>query len=137
MRTSKAVWFVLTGLFLTAAAQADGPKDALDAGKAAIETIDKGNYAESWEQSAGVFKEAVQKDQWASQLQAVRAPLGSVVSRTVLGSQQVNALPGAPPGDYVVISYKTTFQSKPQTVETFTVQKASDGKWRMAGYYIR
>jgi len=45
-------------------------------------------------------------------------------------------MPGAPDGNYAVIVFDTSFQSKASAVETLTVM-ADGEKWRAAGYFIR
>src|SRR3990172_8443962 len=45
--------------------------------------------------------------------------------------------PGAPDGQYVVIQYETSFERKSSAIETITPIREKDGKWRVAGYYIR
>ncbi|MGH7422575.1 MAG: DUF4019 domain-containing protein [Candidatus Methylomirabilales bacterium] len=46
-------------------------------------------------------------------------------------------MPGAPDGHYVVIQYETSFEKKASAFETITPMREKDGKWRVAGYYIR
>lgn len=40
-------------------------------------------------------------------------------------------------GRYVVIQYDTTFENKKSAVETITPMMDSDGRSRVAGYYIK
>jgi hypothetical protein len=37
----------------------------------------------------------------------------------------------------VVLKLNTTFENKAVAIETVTVMKDYDGKWRVAGYFIR
>ena len=43
--------------------------------------VDAGNYSESWNTAAQYFKTAVPQDHWEHSLNAVRKPLGNLVSR--------------------------------------------------------
>jgi len=55
-----------------------------------------------------------------------------------LGSAKYSTtLPGAPDGEWVVLKLNTTFENKAVAVETVTVMRDLDGKWRVAGYFIR
>ena len=109
---------------------------ALAAAKSWLKLIDEGNYAKSWQQAAEYFKGTVTEDHWVQSLQGVRAPLGKVLSRKVKDMAYRTSLPGAPDGEYVVIQFKTSFQNKRSAVETVTPM-LDQGKWRVAGYYIR
>jgi|MudIll2142460700_1097286.scaffolds.fasta_scaffold542347_2 hypothetical protein len=112
-------------------------KAAIAASGAWLSLVDEGNYAESWNQASGLFKNAVTKEQWQSTAKAVRIPLGKVVTRKLKSKQYTKTLPGAPDGEYVVIQYETTFENKKSAVETVTPMLDKDGKWRVSGYYIK
>ena len=112
-------------------------KDALAAAENWLAIIDKGEYAESWKEAAEYFKTAVSQNQWVNSLQAVRKPLGKVNFRTVKSTTYKTSLPGAPDGEYVVIQFTTTFENKKSALETVTPMKDKDGKWRVAGYFIK
>ena len=102
-----------------------------------LRMIDEEKYAESWKESAELFRNAVTQEQWVQSLQAVRKPLGGLLSRTVKSKTYKTSLPGAPDGEYVVIEFSTSFEKKKSAVETVTPMKDKDGKWRVSGHYIR
>jgi hypothetical protein len=112
-------------------------KAAATAAGAWVSLVDGGDYAESWNQAAGFFKNAVTKEQWQQSLKAVRAPLGKMVARNLKSKQYTKTLPGAPDGEFVVIQYETTFENKKSAIETVTPMLDKDGKWRVSGYYIQ
>ena len=112
-------------------------KVAVTASNAWLSLVDGENYAESWNQAAGLFRAAVTREQWQNTLKTVRVPLGKVVARKLKSKQYTKTLPGAPDGEYVVIQYETTFENKKSAVETVTPMLDKDGKWRVSGYYIR
>ncbi len=98
--------------------------------------VDEGQYGESWEDSAEYLQNAVKKEQWVRSLQAVRKPLGNLISRELKNSTYKNSLPGAPDGKYVVIQFETSFENKKSAIETVTPMMDKDGNWRVSGYYI-
>ena len=49
----------------------------------------------------------------------------------------VTELPGAPDGQYVVIQFKTAFANKQSAIETVTPMLEEDGRWLVAGYFIK
>jgi len=130
---------MLCNLVLTGVLQANevAEKAAITGSMAWLSLVDEGNYAESWNQAAGLFKNTVTKEQWLNSMQAFRVPLGKIVARKLKSKQYTKTLPGAPDGEYVVIQYETTFENKKSAVETVTPMLDKDGKWRVSGYYIQ
>ncbi|MBD3264194.1 MAG: DUF4019 domain-containing protein [Candidatus Omnitrophica bacterium] len=122
---------------LTAQTNISVEKNASKAVSKWLELIDNGRYLESWEESAGYFKEAVDKDEWQKTLKAVRKPLGGVVWRKLKSLSETSNLPGAPDGKYVVIQYSTWFENKKSALETVTSAFSEERGWRICGYYIR
>ena len=110
---------------------------AVLAAEAWMSRVDNGKYAESWDEAAQYFKGAISKDQWEQSLRAVRNPLGNNSSRELMSKDYQTSLPGAPDGKYVVIQFKTSFENKESATETITCMMDSDGKWRVAGYFIK
>ncbi len=112
-------------------------KAALAAAEQWLALIDEGKYAESWQESAGLFRNAVRQNQWEQMVQSVRTPLGKMISRKLNAKEYRTSVPGAPDGQYVVIQFETSFQNKQSAVETVTPLLDQDGRWRVSGYYIR
>jgi hypothetical protein len=99
--------------------------------------VDEGKYAESWEETAEYFKNAVGKGQWDQSMRAFRKPLGNAVERKAKSAVYATSLPGAPDGEYVVVEFSTSFENKKSATETVTPMMDGDGKWRVSGYYIK
>lgn len=129
----------LGSVIFTGALQASevAEQAAITASSAWLSLVDGGNYIESWNQAAGLFKAAVTKDQWQQSLKAFRLPLGKVLVRKLKSKQYTRTLPGVPDGEYVVIQYETTFEKKQSAIETITPMLDKDGNWRISGYYIK
>jgi hypothetical protein len=135
------VCFVAIGLILGSttvmAARSDREKAAIASAEKWLKIVDKGKYGESWEESSEYFKQAVTQDQWEQAVQAVREPLGKLISRKVKSAIYTTSLPGAPDGQYVVIQFSTSFENKKSGIETVTPRMDRDGMWRVSGYYIK
>lgn len=142
MKTKRHV-LVAIGLFcslvLYQAVEANlaAEKEAAAAANKWLALVDAGKYAKSWETAATYFKTAVTKDQWQASLTATRKPLGTANYRTLKYKKFTTTLPGAPDGEYVVFQFETWFQNKKSAIETITPMRDKDGKWRVAGYYIK
>jgi hypothetical protein len=128
-------------LALTASAVSGQEKpDTTPAQEAAIAWLaltDSSNYGESWNQAAELFKKSISRENWEKALTSVRTPLGEVKSRSVKSSKFTTSLPSAPPGQYVVVQFTTSFAAGPERIETVTPMRDPDGKWRVSGYFIR
>lgn len=112
-------------------------QDAVEASGSWLALVDGARYEQSWSEAAELFRNAVPKEQWSTQVGAVRRPLGAVLQRTLKRKQYATSLPGVPDGEYVVIQYETTFENKKAAVETVTPMREMDGRWRVSGYYVR
>jgi predicted SnoaL-like aldol condensation-catalyzing enzyme len=138
---SRIVRFVVVGLMLGAvtgmAEQSEKEKIAVATADKWLGIVDEGKYGESWKEAAEYFRNAVKQDQWEQAVQAVRKPLGKLVSRKVKSTSYKTSLPGAPDGQYVVVEFETSFENKKSAIETVTPMMDNDGKWRVSGYYIK
>ena len=121
-----------------AAAAPSTPEAKAEAAETAwLALVDAGKYGESWKATSAFFQSAVSQQTFQDGLGAVRTPLGKVGSRKLAGAQHATSLPGAPPGEYVVVSYATSFAQKSTAIETVTASHEKDGTWRVCGYYIK
>ncbi len=102
-----------------------------------LSLVDNRSYAASWDAAAGLFKNAVTREQWQATAQAAREPLGQVQSRTLHSATSTVTLPGAPDGEYVVFQFDTSFEHKATAVETVTAVQEDDNTWHVGGYFIK
>ena len=126
---------VLSGSLLFAAGK---PED--EAQKSAeqwLALIDANNFSESWKMAAKYFQAAVTQEQWEHSLNAVRKPLGDLISRKLKSAKYAKSLPGAPDGEYVMLQFYTSFANKKEAIETVTPMREKDGSWRVSGYFIK
>ncbi|MBB1163126.1 DUF4019 domain-containing protein [Aquariibacter albus] len=126
---SAASWAFASGPSTTEPAQA--------AALAWLNLVDAADSRSSWEQASVNFKSAVTSAQWSQALNGVRGPLGALRQREQKTAQSTKSLPGAPDGQYVVLQYQSSFQSKANATETVTVVLDPDGSWRVVGYFIK
>lgn len=138
---SRVVCVAIVGLMLGAvtgmAEESEKEKAAVAGAEKWLSIVDEGKYGESWKEAAEYFRNAVKQEQWEQAIQAVRKPLGKLVSRKVKSTSYKTSLPGAPDGQYVVIEFETSFENKKSAIETVTPMMDKDGKWRVSGYFIK
>ena len=111
-------------------------EDQSNAAYSWLEMIDARQFEESWALTSSQFQDKISSTQWTQALSQARTPLGALESRKLKTSTQTNTLPGAPEGEYVVITFSSAFANKDNSIETLTLEK-EDNVWRPVGYFIR
>jgi hypothetical protein len=129
----------VAGLALTAPvrAQADEEPAVTTAAMQWLAETDAGSHGAAWDLSAAFFRAAVGRATWEGAASQVRQPLGAVRQRERAGAKAVRSLPGAPDGDYRILSFGTEFANKANAIETMTLVREADGQWRVTGYFVR
>ena len=102
-----------------------------------LSLVDRGTYDESWDSAAAFFRRAVTKPAWEDALRKARTPFEPFGERQLVGAAYRTVLPQAPAGHYVVLEYRTVAGRGKKVLETVTPMKDEDGRWRVAGYFIR
>jgi len=116
---------------------ANPEQQATNAATAWLQLLDSEQYANSWSAAAPLFKSAVTADQWAAAASSARRPFGKIVSRRVRSAVFTTSLPGAPTGEYVVITYDSAFEKIATAVETVTPARDARGHWKVSGYFVK
>ena len=98
--------------------------------------VDTGHYAESWRDAGALFKSHVTAASWEAQVKPVREPLGAVILRSPGDEKEMSQLPGAPDGDYKIVTFNTRFANKRAAVETVVLAREAAG-WKVDGYFIK
>lgn len=93
--------------------------------------VDAGDWDGSWNATGQSFKSLNTSDTWAEVSQSVRTPLGAVVSRALIGEENVPA----PPYGYQVVKFRTSFAHKVDAIETLSLARENEN-WRVVGYTI-
>ncbi|MGB7407372.1 MAG: DUF4019 domain-containing protein [Pontixanthobacter sp.] len=96
-----------------------------------IALVDAANWEESWTEAGSTFRAPNTLESWTDISEAVRTPLGDVLSRET--GNQVDV--PAPPTGYRVIQFRTSFANKTAAIETVSLER-ENGEWRVVGYYI-
>jgi pyruvate/2-oxoglutarate dehydrogenase complex dihydrolipoamide acyltransferase (E2) component len=120
----------------TAAAETTAEAAAVAAARDWLKLVDAKDYDASWEQGASMFRQAITKEGWSKAVTQARGPLDPFSDRTLVSAQHTTNLPGAPPGEYVVIRFRTAVKGGGHVIET-VVPMLDDGAWRVSGYFVR
>ena len=127
---------VLMAALATLSAQEKPEQVAQKQAEQWLALIDAGQYDQSWEQAAEIFKSAVTKDTWKQQVSAVRGQTGKLKSRALKSTEYKENLPNAPVGKYVVVEFDSVFEVGP-AVETAVPMQEKDGSWKVSGYFVK
>ncbi len=109
-------------------------QDSADAWVALIDSMD---YVASWERASAAFRQQVTQAEWEQALRSVLGPLGPLLSRAPQGREYTTTLPNAPEGEYIVITYGSSYTQLENAVETLVMVRNPAGAWKPAGYYVR
>ena len=96
--------------------------------------IDRARFGMSWDSSATAFRSAITRPAWITAARTARSPFDPLGARTLVTATYQTRLPSAPPGEYVVLQYRTKARGGRTVVETVTPMKDSGGQWRVSGY---
>ena len=99
--------------------------------------IDTGQFASSWDEAAAFFKAREPKEEWVGRMHGLRTGLGRPKLRRISSAVYLTESAGAPPGQYYVIEYQTSFAEQEQALETITCMLDQDGKWRVCEYALQ
>lgn len=99
--------------------------------------FDQDKYGETWEAASPLLKGFASKARWETQWSPVRPELGRLVSRARIATLSTRRIQGGPPSSYVIFEYRTKYERKPDSFESITEMLCEDGKWRVAGFFIR
>lgn len=130
---------VLAGaLVLAFPALAQDPRvsEAQAVGMAWLALADADNAAGTYAAAAKRFRDTVPADQWPAAFAQARGQFGKNLRRTIV-SIQPNSGSAEVKGEFVVMVFRAEFERREQAVETVTLEREADGKWRVAGYLMR
>jgi hypothetical protein len=110
---------------------------ATDAAVKFLYLVDNGEYGQSWEVASTHLQETIGKQEWEEKLEAIRGAIGTVAERVKDDVTYLEAAGDMPEGEYVVILFNTNFSEREFVVENVTLHLATDGAWRVGGYFLK
>ena len=132
----KMLTFIFAPLLLVLSTHAHSHKDDAEAAALAwLEAIDSGQYEQAWEASSPLLKKPLSPHMLERTIGAARRDFGAVQSRRRVSAVRETSMPGAPRGDYAVLTFQTRFENRPQITETITPH-FEEGAWKVSGYYL-
>ena len=92
---------------------------------------DEGRWRDGWNGTSKSFRELNTLESWTLAAKTVRAPLGAVISRSVIST---NIVLTPPPGVHV-IKFRTNFANRANAVETVSMTR-EEGSWRVTSIWV-
>jgi len=122
----------------------DDEKSATDSVQAWLALADNGKYGECWEQLADEMRSydpnsTCSKAKWRKSFEAMRGPLGKVISRKLKSKKYYPPPLGAMPNNefsHYELEYATSFENNKSLTESIATMKEKDGIWRVYVYYV-
>lgn len=99
--------------------------------------VDDGDFEASWTEAGRIFQQSVAQDGWTQQIAALRQQVGEAERREYVTAQSTSNPPGAPPGDYVSIQYRSEFSTAGPAVEMVVLTREEGRGWRVVGYFLQ
>ena len=138
----KLIYAILVTIFLIVAlpgsSLAEDQPDvaAISAAEKFTETLDKSDFSAAWQQTSSVSQSYTDHPDWFRKIVAVRPLLGQVVERALEKLSRHSSWVGLPDGDYLRVSFTTTFHNKVDSLETVVLVK-EQGRWVVSSYHLR
>jgi hypothetical protein len=99
--------------------------------------VDAGKYGESWDEAAPILKNSTSRKDWTAYLKDKREHFGRMLSRKLLKADPLKNVPGLPPGQFIGMQYRTSFEKLPSAVEVVIPVQDKDGQWRVSEYVVQ
>lgn len=105
--------------------------EVVDTAQRWLALLDQSRWDESYRATGAAFRKLNTAQTWAAASEKARAPLGAMLSRTLVSQENLPA----PPAGYEVTKFRTRFANKVEAVETVSMDR-EDGHWRVVGVTI-
>ena len=130
---------ILVGGLWAGGALAQDPRAtaAQSAAVAWLALVDTGEADASWAAAGQKFRAALDLAKWHEALEKARAPFGKTLSRAAISTRIEINPKDAPEGEYAAILFDSSFENAARAGESVTMERESDGTWRVIGYVIR
>ena len=143
MRPTRRTLLCAAALALFAAASGVSAQDprataAVAAARDWLALVDRGDTAASYKAAGAKFRKALGDKEWIAANTKERTPRGTVTARTLFQTALNAKVPESyGPGEYALLGFRTSFAKQLDARETVTLERESDGVWRVIGYFVR
>lgn len=110
-----------------------------DVGLAWLALVDAGEFEECWASGSAALQTSASPEELKARINAGREKFRPMGARSLVRIQELRNPPGAPPGDYVMLQYRTEAsggRTVMTVIETVVPRREGDA-WRVAAYFIQ
>ena len=94
--------------------------------------------APSYKAAGAKFRKVLSEQQWTAIHAKERKPRGAMKARALFQTAVNAKVPEAHgPGEYILLGFRSSFANQLDARESVTLERESDGVWRVIGYSIR
>jgi hypothetical protein len=135
---SVSIFTLITLLLLPTAGYSAKTLDpsALTAAESFLQMLDNDEYQMAWNQTSIVNQSYHTYPQWFNKILAVRPHLGYAIERSVAKTSYHSSWVGLPDGEYLRISFSTSFLNKTKSLETVILSREG-AFWSVSSYHLR
>lgn len=101
-----------------------------------LSLVDHGDYEQSIEEAAHLFRRNVTRVEWQDAMVTHRLPLGEVVKRELVGKTKELSLPNVGQGEFWIYNYQSQFVNNEQVAESLIFMK-DEGVYKVVGYWLK
>lgn len=112
------------------------PENARVVAEEWLKKIDAGKVDEAYAEMGGFFRERNALADVKTVVQGVRSNLDPVMSRTLDATSGAVNPPGAPPGHYQSVGFRSRFAKDQRPIYEAVQMLAEDGKWKVIGFSL-
>jgi hypothetical protein len=127
----------LSAIALPVSAQDPRRNEAVGAARDWLALLDKHDVKQLYATSGNRFREGISQEKWSEVAESGRQQFGAVRSRTLLGAESPPETPNRPKGEFMTVVFRAEFEKRGVGTESLTVERESDGKWRVIGYLMK
>jgi hypothetical protein len=103
-----------------------------------LSLLDEGKYGDAWKQLAPSTEHKTNKEKWQSEVNRYRRQVGKLQGRILIGAEYTTKAPGGDEeGEYVVVTFFSSFERLGSALEIVVPQILPDGSWVISGYSIK
>ena len=99
--------------------------------------LDAGKYEQCWKQTSPSFQSSIRRDKWEAPIGPLASPAGEDSRPQTLKCGLHQRVVGAEDGEYVVVTFVSSFERLGSGIETVIPQLQPDGNWKISGYSVK
>jgi hypothetical protein len=136
-RVLAAAAFAAIAFSPTSAAQDPRRNEAVAAARDWLVSLDKHDVKQMYATAGKRFRDGINQEKWNLVAESGRQQFGAVKSRTLVSAESPPQTPNRPKGDFMTVVFRAEFEKRGVGMESLTMEREADGRWRVIGYLMK